>query len=96
MVTFSDQNDAIQTKFRIQDKVQEQIAKKRKESRRILNIYAAHNRAQTQQGTPLSKAIKEVPVYVDDEILPRRDESGNLESPGKWWLTHKHVYPHLA
>ncbi|CAG5001338.1 unnamed protein product [Parnassius apollo] len=28
-----------------------------------------------QQGTPLSKAIKEVQKYVDDDILPRKDSS---------------------
>ena len=37
-------------------------------------------------------------MYVDDEISPRRDESGAYNCPGKWWLTHKHVrvYPNLA
>ena len=35
----------------------------------------------TAQGTPVSRAIKEVDMYLSDELLPRKDQSGNLTFP---------------
>ncbi|CAH0402531.1 unnamed protein product [Chilo suppressalis] len=46
----------------------------------------------TTQGTPQSKAIKEVDMYLSDEILPRRNQKGNLTCPLEWWRKHQYVY----
>lgn len=46
-------------------------------------------------GTPLSKAIKEVDMYLSDELLPRKDPEGKLSCPLEWWKRHQFVYPNL-
>lgn len=49
----------------------------------------------TTQGTPLSRAIKEVDMYLSDELLPRIDSAGKLTCPLEWWKKHQYVYPNL-
>lgn len=49
------------------------------------------------QGTPLSKAMKELQMYVDDDILPRKDATGNFTNHhNHMWYSHRHIYPNLA
>ncbi|XP_022835410.1 zinc finger BED domain-containing protein 4-like [Spodoptera litura] len=59
------------------------------------NIFDQMIASTTTQGTPLSKAIKEVDMYLADELLPRKDQQGNLNSPLEWWKNRQFVYPHL-
>ncbi|XP_039761896.1 zinc finger BED domain-containing protein DAYSLEEPER-like [Pararge aegeria] len=47
-------------------------------------------------GTPLSKAIREMRLYLDDEILPRQGVDGKWNDPSEWWLRHSKIYPTLA
>lgn len=108
MGAFTDSSEAETTKQRVLGHVQEMIARKQQpppalsssvpqSSGSAWNIFdtfmATENR---QQGTPLSKAIKEVQMYIDDDILPRIDEEGNFTNPQAWWYEHRHLYPHLA
>lgn len=48
------------------------------------------------QGTPLSMAIKEVDMYLSDEILPRKNSSGGWNCPIEWWKQQRCVYPNLT
>lgn len=50
----------------------------------------------TAKGTPLSRAIKEVDMYLSDERLPRKNSAGNWNCPLEWWRNHRAVYPNLA
>lgn len=59
------------------------------------NIFDQMIASTTTQGTPLSKAIKEVDMYLSDELLLRKDQSGNLNCPLEWWKKHQFVYPNL-
>lgn len=59
------------------------------------NIFYKMVASSTSQGTPLSKAIKEVDMYLSDEILPRKDQKGNLTCPLEWWRKHQYLYPNL-
>ncbi|XP_045453768.1 zinc finger BED domain-containing protein DAYSLEEPER-like [Melitaea cinxia] len=49
----------------------------------------------SSSGTPLSKAIKEIDMYLADELLPRKDKNGKLSCPLEWWKRHQFVYPNL-
>ncbi|CAG9129863.1 unnamed protein product [Plutella xylostella] len=49
-----------------------------------------------QQGTPTSKAIKEVDMYLADERLPRKTQAGTWNCPLQWWKNHRAVYPNLT
>lgn len=46
--------------------------------------------------TPLASAIIEVQRYLEDRLLPIKDEFGNLNNPAKWWQNHQYIYPNLA
>ncbi|CAH2100888.1 unnamed protein product [Euphydryas editha] len=52
----------------------------------------------TQQvkGTPLSRAIKEVDSYLEDDILPMFNDNGKINCPLQWWRLNRHIYPNLA
>ncbi|XP_025829087.1 LOW QUALITY PROTEIN: uncharacterized protein LOC112904078 [Agrilus planipennis] len=50
----------------------------------------------TTQGTPLSKAIKEIDMYLGDDFLPRKNSAGEWNCPLEWWKNHRHVYPNLS
>ncbi|KAL0852134.1 hypothetical protein ABMA28_000371 [Loxostege sticticalis] len=46
-------------------------------------------------GTPLSKAIKEIATYLNDDILPvKNDKTWNC--PLEWWRNHRYTYPNLV
>ncbi|CAK1595966.1 unnamed protein product [Parnassius mnemosyne] len=46
-------------------------------------------------GTTLSKAIKEVDTYLNDDLLPVF--TGNIWiCPLEWWRKHRFTYPYLA
>lgn len=47
-------------------------------------------------GTPLSKAIKEIEMFLADEMLPRINREGQWNCPLQWWKNHRHVYPNLT
>lgn len=59
------------------------------------NIFDKMVATSTAPGTPLSKAIKEVDMYLSDELLPRKDQRGNLSCPLEWWRKHQYVYPNF-
>ncbi|XP_030747935.1 zinc finger BED domain-containing protein DAYSLEEPER-like [Sitophilus oryzae] len=42
------------------------------------------------KGTSTSLAIQEVQRYMDDDLIPRKN------NPLQWWKDHKHFYPNLA
>ncbi|XP_047998608.1 zinc finger BED domain-containing protein 4-like [Leguminivora glycinivorella] len=110
MAAFKDQSEAAKTKRRVQDKVQEMIARQRQEvpaepfapsNKKTLSAWDVFDKFMSdkitsQQGTPLSKAIKEVQMYAEDDILLRVDSEGNKNCPRKWWAAHRHIYPNLA
>lgn len=50
----------------------------------------------TTQGTPLSRAIKEIDMYLSDERLPRKNSAGGWNCPLEWWKNHCAVYPNLT
>lgn len=47
-------------------------------------------------GTPMSKAIKEVDMYLSDDALPLKTETGDWNDPLKWWKTHRQIYPNIS
>ncbi|XP_047532135.1 E3 SUMO-protein ligase ZBED1-like [Vanessa atalanta] len=111
MAAFSDQTNAENTKRRVLTYVQELIARKWQPPTAEINPSSSSSNNDTawnifdkfmsstvtnQQGTPLSKAIKEVQMFVDDDILPRKDPSGKFNNPQAWWYCHRHIYPNLA
>ena len=59
------------------------------------NIFDNIINQNTSGGTPLSKAIKEVDMYLADDTLPRKNSSGEWNSPLTWWKNHSHAYPNL-
>lgn len=44
---------------------------------------------------PRASAILEVDKYLDEPILPRKDNSGISQDPFIWWHHRKHIYPRL-
>lgn len=54
---------------------------------RSFDTYVSHNKP---RGTSLSHAIIEVQRYLEDDIIPRK------ENPLQWWRTHKFKYPQLS
>lgn len=47
-------------------------------------------------GTPLSKAIKEIDTYLNEDILPVFADNGSFNCPLEWWRNHRYTYPYLA
>lgn len=48
------------------------------------------------QGNAQARAIRELHMYLDDEMLPRKNSEGKWNSPSQWWRDHKIIYPHLS
>lgn len=48
------------------------------------------------QGSAQARAIRELQMYLDDDMLPRKNSDGNWNSPSQWWRDHKIIYPHLS
>lgn len=48
------------------------------------------------QGSAQARAIRELQMYLDDEMLPRKKPDGNWNTPSQWWRDHKIIYPHLS
>lgn len=112
MTAFSDQTEALKTKRRVQDKVQKMIAGRVQTttstapssssidtaSTSAWNVFDKFmaDKVPTQRGTPSTKAIKELQMYVDDAILPRKNSAGNYNCPRRWWHAHRNIYPNLA
>lgn len=46
--------------------------------------------------TPLASAIIEVQRYLEDRLLPIKDEYKNFNNPAKWWQNHQYINPNLA
>ncbi|GBP88566.1 Zinc finger BED domain-containing protein 4 [Eumeta japonica] len=105
---FSDTNKAAKTKERIRKLVAAQIAKhqtnpipskssteKKTDNYSPWDIFDGLINQNESSGTPLSKAIKEADMYLADDILLRRNASGEWNSPFVWWKNHRHVYPNL-
>ncbi|CAH2083585.1 unnamed protein product [Euphydryas editha] len=46
--------------------------------------------------TPLSKAIQEVDLYLDEDRLPIYNSDGIQNCPLQWWQNHHQKYPHLS
>lgn len=107
---FADQNEAIKTKDRVKNLVAEIIGKENPietilEQNNVpqphddVNPWSIFDRLlgqPTGQGTPLSRAIKEVDMYLSDERLPRKNSAGHWNCPLEWWRNHRAVYPHMA
>lgn len=51
---------------------------------------------QRPAGTPLSRAIKEIDTYLNDDSLPVFGKDGSFNCPLEWWRNHKFAYPNLA
>lgn len=48
------------------------------------------------QGNATATAIRELQMYLDDEMLPRKNPEGQWNNPSQWWRDHKVIYPHLS
>lgn len=48
------------------------------------------------QGSAQARAIRELQMYIDDEMLTRKNTDGNWNNPSQWWRDHKIIYPHLS
>ncbi|KAJ0170004.1 hypothetical protein K1T71_000880 [Dendrolimus kikuchii] len=48
------------------------------------------------QGNATATAIRELQMYLDDEMLPRQNSEGQWNNPSQWWREHKVIYPHLS
>ncbi|CAH0731019.1 unnamed protein product, partial [Brenthis ino] len=48
------------------------------------------------QGNAQARAIRELQMYLDDEMLPRKDFERNWNNPAQWWRDHRIIYPHLS
>lgn len=111
MAAFSDQTEALNTRRKVQDRVQEMIARQREMEPEpgnsgdtdnvSVSVWSVFDKFMSenitiQPGTPFSKASKEVQMYVDDDILLRKDSQGRQNCPRKWWQMHRNVYPNLA
>lgn len=106
---FADKNEATKTKERVRKLVAAIISKEENITAPTVplatnsdpddlspwNIFDKMVASSTGQGTPLSRAIKEVDMYLSDELLPRKDQAGNLNCPLEWWKKHQYVYPNL-
>ncbi|CAG9571748.1 unnamed protein product [Danaus chrysippus] len=101
---FSDTNEAAKTKERVRKLVAAQIAKhqtnptpskssteKKTDDYSPWDIFDGLINQNESSATPLSKAIKEVDMYLADDILLRRNASGEWNSPFVWWKNHRHV-----
>lgn len=53
-------------------------------------------RVEPTHNTPMASAIIEVQRYLEDKLLPIKNDAGNLNKPSEWWRNHKYVYPNLA
>lgn len=108
MQAFSDQNEAQKTKERVRklvtsiihentisDDVPQEVRNGVLDELNPWNIFDSFIGLNTTQGTPMSKAIREVDLYLSDEILPRKNSAGVENCPLEWWKNHKHVYPNL-
>lgn len=47
-------------------------------------------------GTPVSKSIKELDTYINDDILPAFSSDRKMNCPLNWWRTHRFTYPYLS
>lgn len=93
MQGFSDQSEAMRTKETVRKLVAALIGEKEHATPATVstvvdgaeaepdlnpgNIFDKMVASSTAQGTPLSRAIKEVDMYLSDELLPRKDQKGN-------------------
>ncbi|XP_026462110.1 zinc finger BED domain-containing protein 4-like [Ctenocephalides felis] len=50
----------------------------------------------SRQSTPMGTAIKEIDMYLADDVLPMKSADGTFNCPMEWWNKHKHAYPNLA
>lgn len=68
------------------------IEEPRKDEYSPWNIFDSLIKQSTSSGiTPLAKAIKEVDMYLADNILPRKNEKEEWNDPLQWWKNHRHV-----
>lgn len=108
MQAFSNQTEAIKTKERVRKLVAECISENDKRTALSTNeepkkdgyspwdIFDSLIKESTSSGTsPLAKAIKEVDMYLYDDILARKNEQGEWNNPLQWWKHHRHVCPNL-
>lgn len=61
----------------------------------ILSEIIESNKPQ-RTGTPLSKAIQEVDMYLDDDMLAVHKPDGSWNCPIQWWRSRYQKYPHLS
>lgn len=111
---FEDKTECGKTKKRVQDLVQQMIARKCPRVHEpepstsqpiaptkgvspwsILSEIISTNQPK-KTGTPLSKAIQEVDLYLEEDMLPIHGPDGSWNCPLKWWRDHHQKYPHLS
>lgn len=111
IAVFSDANEARNSRKRIQDMLIELIAKETQSNCSTQNIQQQVQNydkfspwsilqgivsQQQNTGTPLSKAIKEIDTYLNEEILPVFARDGSWNCPMVWWRNHRFTYPYLS
>ncbi|XP_022826399.1 zinc finger BED domain-containing protein 1-like [Spodoptera litura] len=112
MQAFAEQNEAIQTKEYVKKLIAdiisrdenvelptEQNQESQPQSDDDLSPWTIFDKLLGQpmtQGTPLSRAIKEIDMYLSDDRLPRKNSAGGWNCPLEWWKNHRAVYPNLA
>lgn len=109
LAVFSDENEIINTKKRVQDLVSGIIAQERAREEAPVSASEDHNAdkfspwtilneivgKKQNVGTPVSKAIKEIDGYLNDDLLPVFTGT-TWNCPLEWWRKHKFTYPYLA
>lgn len=108
---FSDPNEARNTRKRVQDMLADAISKEmatasapeptanRNQSHDKFSPWSVLQDIVSQQqtvGTPLSKAIKEIDTYLNEDNLPVFKKDGSWNCPLGWWRDHKYTYPNLS
>ncbi|KAL0893118.1 hypothetical protein ABMA27_014751 [Loxostege sticticalis] len=62
----------------------------------VLNEIMTSERPQRRPGNALSKAIQEVDLYLEDDMLAVHMPDGRWNCPLEWWQNHHQKYPHLS
>ncbi|KAL0879762.1 hypothetical protein ABMA27_003474 [Loxostege sticticalis] len=96
MQGFEEENEATRTKEHVKKLVADIISRDEKprpqpDDLSPWSIFDKLLGQSTAKGTPLSRAIKEVDMYLSDERLPRKNSASNWNCPLEWWRNHRAV-----
>ncbi|KAL0830141.1 hypothetical protein ABMA28_003598 [Loxostege sticticalis] len=91
MQGFEEENEAKELKTELIPAEQNQEPRPQPDDLSPWSIFDKLLGQSTAKGTPLSRAIKEVDMYLSDERLPRKNSASNWNCPLEWWRNHRAV-----